>query len=59
MPKPADLEKFFSDPKFADDKDFLVGAVNKILEDRIAQENEKKAETDKNTNVFDRLFGAK
>lgn len=57
MPKPTDLDKFFSDPKFADDKDFLVGAVNKIIEDRI--EAEKKKSEGENSNFFDRVFGGK
>lgn len=59
MPKFADLEKFFSDPKYSDDKEFLTGAVNKIFDDRIETEKKKKEDDKSSSNIFDSWFGGK
>jgi hypothetical protein len=60
MPKP-DLDKFWTDPAFAEDKKFLTGAMEKFLTEK-AEEARKKKEAEELANppsIFDQLFGGK
>lgn len=53
-----DLQKFLTDPAFAEDRAFLDGYLESFLERKAREAREKsEQERKKNANIFDELFG--
>ena len=55
MPFP-DLTKFFSDPAFQSDRDFLNGVIDARLKQH-AEEEEKRRKENEPRSIFDQWFG--
>jgi hypothetical protein len=55
-----DIEKFFSDPKYENDKNFLTQAVEKILEQKelkkIEEEKKNPKKSSSEKSIFDKLW---
>jgi hypothetical protein len=49
-----DVQKFFTDPKHADEADFFRGAVDYLVNEKIEK---AKKENPENTGVLEQIFG--
>ena len=56
MPKP-NLEKFLTDPAFAEDRELFAGYIDHHVTTRAKQAAEKQAAKKPAENIWDKLFG--
>ena len=51
-----DLQKFFTDPAFQSDRDFLNGVIDERLKHHLTEAEKKKKENEPRS-IFDQWFG--
>jgi hypothetical protein len=61
MPEMPDLEKFWSDPAYQKDRDFMEGFMLRVLEKKQKEAEEKRKRDDdaQPKNIWDQIFAGK
>lgn len=58
MPKPKDVEKFFSDPAHEDEANFFRAAVDKVLSEKVdAEKTRREKEGQNQPGILESIFG--